>query len=46
MIRAVINVVAAMALLLALSLFFIGFILAPLIVLGIGYVVFYFLAPD
>ncbi|MCB0866588.1 MAG: hypothetical protein KDB58_12815 [Solirubrobacterales bacterium] len=46
MIRTVINVIAAMVLLLALSLFFIGFILAPLIVLAIGYVVFYFLAPD
>ena len=46
MIRIVINVIAAMVLLLALSLFFIGFILAPLIVLAIGYVVFYFLAPD
>ncbi len=46
MIRAVLNVLSAMVLLLALSLFFIGFVLAPLIVLAIGYVVFYFLAPD
>lgn len=46
MISTVVNVVAAMALLIALSLFFVGFILAPLIVLAIGYVVFYFLAPD
>ncbi len=46
MISAVVNVISAMALLIALSLFFIGFVLAPLIVLAIGYVVFYFLAPD
>ncbi len=46
MIRAVLNVLSAMVLLLALSLFFIGFVLAPLIVLAIGYIVFYFLAPD
>lgn len=46
MISTVVNVIAAMALLIALSLFFIGFVLAPLLVLGIGYVVFYFLAPD
>ena len=46
MISAVLNVLAAMALLIALSLFFVGFVLAPLIVLAIGYVVFYFLAPD
>lgn len=46
MISAVVNVLSAMALLVALSLFFIGFVLAPLIVLAIGYVVFYFLAPD
>lgn len=46
MISTVVNVVAAMALLIALSLFFVGFILAPLIVLALGYVVFYFLAPD
>lgn len=46
MISAVVNVLSAMALLIALSLFFIGFVLAPLIVLAIGYVVFYFLAPD
>jgi len=45
-ISAVVNVLSAMALLIALSLFFIGFVLAPLIVLAIGYVVFYFLAPD
>jgi len=45
-ISAVVNVISAMALLIALSLFFIGFVLAPLIVLAIGYVVFYFLAPD
>ena len=46
MISTVVNVISAMALLIALSLFFIGFVLAPLIVLAIGYVVFYFLAPD
>ncbi len=46
MISAVVNVISAMALHIALSLFFIGFVLAPLIVLAIGYVVFYFLAPD
>ena len=46
MISTVVNVISAMALLIALSLFFVGFILAPLIVLAIGYVVFYFLAPD
>lgn len=46
MFSTVINVVAAMALLIALSLFFVGFVLAPLIVLAVGYIVFYFLAPD
>lgn len=46
MISTVVNVITAMALLIAVSIFFIGFVLAPLIVLGIGYVVFYFLAPD
>lgn len=46
MISTVVNVVTAMALLIAVSLFFVGFILAPLVVLAIGYVVFYFLAPD
>ncbi len=46
MISTVLNVVAAMALLIAVSIFFIGFVLAPLLVLAIGYVVFYFLAPD
>jgi hypothetical protein len=45
-IRTVTSVLSAMALLLALSVFFVSFVLAPLIVLAIGYVVFYFLAPD
>lgn len=40
------NVLAAMLLLLALTLFFTGFVLAPLIVLAVGYVIFTFLAPD
>jgi hypothetical protein len=44
--RAVTSVFSAMLLLVCLSLFFVGFVLAPLIVLAIGYVVFYFLAPD
>jgi hypothetical protein len=45
-ISTVLRVISAMALLIALSFFFVGFVLAPLIVLAIGYVVFYFLAPD
>ena len=32
--------------LVGLSLFFVGFVLAPLIVLAVGYVIFMFLAPD
>lgn len=46
MIGSVVNVIAAMALLIGLTLFFVGFVLAPLIVLAIGYAIFYFLAPD
>ena len=30
----------------AIFLFFVGFVLAPLIVLAVGYVIFMFLAPD
>jgi len=33
-------------LLIGLVLFFVGFVLAPLIVLAVGYVLFMFLAPD
>lgn len=40
------NVLAATVLLIGLSLFFVGFVLAPLIVLAVGYVIFTFLAPD
>ena len=40
------NVFAATLLLIGLSLFFVGFVLAPLIVLAVGYVIFTFLAPD
>ena len=40
------NVLAAMLLLIGLSMFFVGFVLAPLIVLAVGYVIFTFLAPD
>lgn len=46
MLGAIWNVFAAMALLIALTLFFTGFVLAPLIILGIGYVIFTFAAPD
>jgi len=46
MFSAVWNVLAASVLLIGLSLFFVGFVLAPLIVLAIGYVLFTFLAPD
>ncbi len=40
------NVITAMLLLIGLSMFFVGFVLAPLIVLAVGYVIFTFLAPD
>jgi hypothetical protein len=33
-------------LLFGLVLFFVGFVLAPLIILAVGYVIFMFLAPD
>ena len=46
LVEAFTNTFFAMALLVGLVLFFVGFVLAPLLVLGIGYVVFYFLAPD
>ena len=46
MFRAAWNVITAMLLLSVLSLFFVGFVLAPLIVLAVGYVIFTFLAPD
>ena len=46
MMSALWNVLAATLLLIGLSLFFVGFVLAPLIVLAVGYVIFTFLAPD
>jgi hypothetical protein len=46
MLSALWNVLSATLLLVGLSLFFVGFVLAPLIVLAVGYVIFTFLAPD
>jgi hypothetical protein len=46
MFKTVFAVVGAMAMLIALSTFFVGFVLAPLIVLAVGYVIFTFAAPD
>lgn len=46
MFGAIWHVLTAMALLIALTLFFTGFILAPLIVLAIGYVIFTFAASN
>lgn len=40
------NVLAAAVVLVALPLFFAGFILAPLIVLAVGFAIFTFVAPD
>ena len=40
------SILFATLLLLGLVLFFVGFVLAPLIVLAVGYVIFMFLAPD
>jgi len=46
MFRSMWQVLSAMALLIAVVVFFAGFIVAPLFVLAIGYVVFAFAAPD
>lgn len=46
MFGAIWNVLSAMLLLMALTLFFTGFVLAPLIILAVGYVIFTFVAPD
>ena len=42
MIRAFVNVAAATAMMLGLALFFVGFVLAPLLVLAAGYALFAF----
>ena len=44
--RAIGSVLMATLILLGLALFFIGFVLAPLIVLAVGYVLFTFAAGD
>lgn len=46
MLNALLNVVAATLMMVGLALFFVGFVLAPLIVLAVGYVVFTFAAGD
>ncbi|MCB0876712.1 MAG: hypothetical protein R2718_01365 [Solirubrobacterales bacterium] len=46
MIIAVRSILFASLLLVGLALFFIGFVLAPLIVLAVGYVIFMVAAPD
>lgn len=43
---ALFHVLAAMLMMLGLALFFVGFVLAPLIILAVGYVLFTFAAPD
>ena len=44
--RALFNVLTATAMMIGLALFFVGFVLAPLIVLAVGYVLFTFAAGD
>ena len=44
MARALFNVLMATVLVIGLALFFVGFVLAPLIVLAVGYVLFTFAA--
>lgn len=46
MTKAFLNVVGAAAVLIALPLFFAGFVLAPLVVLAAGYAAFHYFAPD
>ncbi len=44
--RALFNVLMASLIMVGLALFFVGFVLAPLIVLAVGYVLFTFAAGD
>jgi hypothetical protein len=46
MARAFVNVLMATLMMVGLALFFVGFVLAPLIVLAVGYVLFTFAAGD
>lgn len=46
MASALFNVLAATLMMAGLALFFVGFVLAPLIVLAVGYVLFTFAAGD
>ncbi len=46
MVRALFNVAMATVMVMGLALFFVGFVLAPLIVLAVGYVLFTFAAGD
>lgn len=46
MTSAFLNVLGAAAVLIALPLFFAGFLLAPLAVLAVGYAAFHYFAPD
>lgn len=46
MLSAFFNVFMSLLVMMALALFFVGFVLAPLVVLAVGYVLFTFLAPD
>lgn len=46
MASALFNVLAATLMMVGLALFFVGFVLAPLIVLAVGYVLFTFAASD
>jgi len=44
--KAIFNVLMATLIVIGLALFFVGFVLAPLIVLAVGYVLFTFAAGD
>ena len=44
--KALFNVLMATLVVIGLALFFVGFVLAPLIVLAVGYVLFTFAAGD
>jgi hypothetical protein len=46
MARALFSVLMASLMMIGLALFFVGFVLAPLIVLAVGYVLFTFAAGD
>lgn len=46
MTSALLNVLGAAVVLIALPLFFAGFVVAPLAVLAAGYAAFHYLAPD